>query len=158
MRWTASTYKQHVSSQVTSWMHQHPQLTVLTSPEGCSPSCAVLTQANLLWPSPRHRSINLFLLAYQRIWIETEEYSFEEKLVQDLAVSTCVAPPQCPLVGTPCTVRSWASPPWYFPSTFLPLSFTCVIVKSAWKPPNSTTYHWVALSHPCSVFQLDAHF
>uniref|UniRef100_A0A8C9YJ76 Ryanodine receptor 3 n=1 Tax=Sander lucioperca TaxID=283035 RepID=A0A8C9YJ76_SANLU len=37
-----------------------------------------------LYNLPRHRSINLFLLAYQRIWIETEEYSFEEKLVQDL--------------------------------------------------------------------------
>uniref|UniRef100_A0A8D3BWH2 Ryanodine receptor 3 n=1 Tax=Scophthalmus maximus TaxID=52904 RepID=A0A8D3BWH2_SCOMX len=45
-----------------------------------------------LYNLPRHRSINLFLLAYQRIWIETEEYSFEEKLVQDLAVSTCVIP------------------------------------------------------------------
>ncbi|GAB5572618.1 ryanodine receptor 3 [Prionailurus iriomotensis] len=32
-----------------------------------------------------HRSINLFLHGYQRFWIETEEYSFEEKLVQDLA-------------------------------------------------------------------------
>ncbi|KAK5916634.1 hypothetical protein CgunFtcFv8_011600 [Champsocephalus gunnari] len=40
-----------------------------------------------LYNLPRHRSINLFLLAYQRIWIETEEYSFEEKLVQDLATS-----------------------------------------------------------------------
>ncbi|XP_078797141.1 ryanodine receptor 3 isoform X7 [Oryzias latipes] len=38
-----------------------------------------------LYNLPRHRSINLFLQAYQRIWIETEEYSFEEKLVQDLA-------------------------------------------------------------------------
>ncbi|KAM6961301.1 ryanodine receptor 3 [Aplochiton taeniatus] len=38
-----------------------------------------------LYNLPRHRSINLFLLAYQRIWIETETYSFEEKLVQDLA-------------------------------------------------------------------------
>lgn len=37
---------------------------------------------------PRHRSINLFLNGYQNFWIETEEYSFEEKLVQDLAVST----------------------------------------------------------------------
>ncbi|CDQ71320.1 unnamed protein product [Oncorhynchus mykiss] len=41
-----------------------------------------------LYNLPRHRSINLFLLGYQRIWIETETYSFEEKLVQDLAVST----------------------------------------------------------------------
>lgn len=61
--------------------------------------CSYLTQANLLSPLLRHRSINLFLLAYQRIWIETEEYSFEEKLVQDLAVSTRVIP-QCPLVST----------------------------------------------------------
>uniref|UniRef100_A0A8L0DVD0 Ryanodine receptor 3 n=1 Tax=Oncorhynchus mykiss TaxID=8022 RepID=A0A8L0DVD0_ONCMY len=37
-----------------------------------------------LYNLPRHRSINLFLLGYQRIWIETETYSFEEKLVQDL--------------------------------------------------------------------------
>ncbi|KAJ8780551.1 hypothetical protein J1605_011466 [Eschrichtius robustus] len=41
-----------------------------------------------LSPLPlRHRSINLFLHGYQRFWIETEEYSFEEKLVQDLAKS-----------------------------------------------------------------------
>uniref|UniRef100_A0A673IK53 Ryanodine receptor 3-like n=1 Tax=Sinocyclocheilus rhinocerous TaxID=307959 RepID=A0A673IK53_9TELE len=39
-----------------------------------------------LYNLPRHRSINLFLSGYQRLWIETEEYSFEEKLVQDLAV------------------------------------------------------------------------
>ncbi|XP_009293050.2 ryanodine receptor 3 isoform X4 [Danio rerio] len=38
-----------------------------------------------LYNLPRHRSINLFLSGYQRLWIETEEYSFEEKLVQDLA-------------------------------------------------------------------------
>uniref|UniRef100_A0A8I3QCS0 Ryanodine receptor 3 n=1 Tax=Canis lupus familiaris TaxID=9615 RepID=A0A8I3QCS0_CANLF len=40
-----------------------------------------------LYNLPRHRSINLFLHGYQRFWIETEEYSFEEKLVQDLAKS-----------------------------------------------------------------------
>uniref|UniRef100_A0A672SAJ0 Ryanodine receptor 3 n=1 Tax=Sinocyclocheilus grahami TaxID=75366 RepID=A0A672SAJ0_SINGR len=39
-----------------------------------------------LYNLPRHRSVNLFLSGYQRLWIETEEYSFEEKLVQDLAV------------------------------------------------------------------------
>uniref|UniRef100_A0A8C8BA44 Ryanodine receptor 3 n=1 Tax=Otus sunia TaxID=257818 RepID=A0A8C8BA44_9STRI len=39
-----------------------------------------------LYNLPRHRSINLFLHGYQNYWIETEEYSFEEKLVQDLAV------------------------------------------------------------------------
>ncbi|KAH0620577.1 hypothetical protein JD844_021198 [Phrynosoma platyrhinos] len=38
-----------------------------------------------LYNLPRHRSINLFLHGYQKYWIETEEYSFEEKLVQDLA-------------------------------------------------------------------------
>ncbi|KAJ6667359.1 hypothetical protein lerEdw1_017337 [Lerista edwardsae] len=41
-----------------------------------------------LYNLPRHRSINLFLHGYQKFWIETEEYSFEEKLVQDLAVIT----------------------------------------------------------------------
>ncbi|XP_048805476.1 ryanodine receptor 3 isoform X1 [Lagopus muta] len=40
-----------------------------------------------LYNLPRHRSINLFLHGYQNYWIETEEYSFEEKLVQDLATS-----------------------------------------------------------------------
>ncbi|EDL79810.1 rCG26335 [Rattus norvegicus] len=40
-----------------------------------------------LYNLPRHRSINLFLHGYQRFWIETEAYSFEEKLVQDLAKS-----------------------------------------------------------------------
>ncbi|XP_038841070.1 ryanodine receptor 3-like [Salvelinus namaycush] len=38
-----------------------------------------------LYNLPRHRSINLFVLGYVRLWIETEEYSFEERLVQDLA-------------------------------------------------------------------------
>ncbi|XP_029456052.1 LOW QUALITY PROTEIN: ryanodine receptor 3 [Rhinatrema bivittatum] len=38
-----------------------------------------------LYNLPRHRAINLFLHGYQKFWIETEEYSFEERLVQDLA-------------------------------------------------------------------------
>ncbi|XP_046877714.1 ryanodine receptor 3 isoform X6 [Hypomesus transpacificus] len=38
-----------------------------------------------LYNLPRHRSINLFMTGYQRLWIETEEYFFEEKLVQDMA-------------------------------------------------------------------------
>ncbi|XP_077366254.1 ryanodine receptor 3 [Festucalex cinctus] len=56
-----------------------------------------------LYNLPRHRAINLFIPAYQRIWIEAEEYSFEEKLVQDLAVSTGRPPPapRVPCVGTP---------------------------------------------------------
>lgn len=59
-------------------------------------------------PLPRHRSINFFIPAYQRLWIEAEEYSFEEKLVQDLAVSTGLALPlpHVPCVGTPLPVLS----------------------------------------------------
>ncbi|XP_054910410.1 ryanodine receptor 3 isoform X4 [Poeciliopsis prolifica] len=38
-----------------------------------------------LYNLPRHRAINFFMPAYERLWIEAEEYSFEEKLVQDLA-------------------------------------------------------------------------
>lgn len=44
-----------------------------------------------LSPPARHRCINLFLHGYQRFWIETEENSFEETLIQDLAVSTGLA-------------------------------------------------------------------
>ncbi|XP_077408297.1 ryanodine receptor 3 isoform X2 [Vanacampus margaritifer] len=53
-----------------------------------------------LYNLPRHRAINLFIPAYQRIWIEAEEYSFEEKLVQDLAVSTGRPASRVPCVGT----------------------------------------------------------
>ncbi|XP_075893569.1 ryanodine receptor 3 isoform X4 [Nelusetta ayraudi] len=38
-----------------------------------------------LYNLPRHRAINFFIPSYQRLRIEAEEYSFEEKLVQDLA-------------------------------------------------------------------------
>lgn len=59
-------------------------------------------------PLPRHRAINFFIPAYERLWIEAEEYSFEEKLVQDLAVSTGLAlpSPHVPCVGTPLPVLS----------------------------------------------------
>ncbi|KAM7327583.1 hypothetical protein ACRRTK_013950 [Alexandromys fortis] len=40
-----------------------------------------------IYEETMHRSINLFLHGYQRFWIETEAYSFEENLVQDLAKS-----------------------------------------------------------------------
>ncbi|XP_071378264.1 ryanodine receptor 3-like, partial [Centroberyx affinis] len=61
-----------------------------------------------LYNLPRHRSINLFIPGYQRLWIEAEENSFEEKLVQDLAVSTGLALPlpPVPCVGTPLPVLS----------------------------------------------------
>lgn len=60
------------------------------------------------FPLPRHRAINFFIPAYQRLWIEAVEYSFEEKLVQDLAVSTGLALPLplVPCVGAPLPVLS----------------------------------------------------
>lgn len=66
------------------------------------------TSSHLPFPLPRHRAINFFIPAYQRLWIEAEEYSFEEKLVQDLAVSTGLALPLplVPCVGTPLPVLS----------------------------------------------------
>ncbi|MEQ2194378.1 hypothetical protein XENOCAPTIV_028294, partial [Xenoophorus captivus] len=53
-----------------------------------------------------HRAINFFIPAFERLWIEAEEYSFEEKLVQDLAVSTGLILPvrNMPCVGTPLPV------------------------------------------------------
>uniref|UniRef100_A0AAR2LK81 Ryanodine receptor 3 n=1 Tax=Pygocentrus nattereri TaxID=42514 RepID=A0AAR2LK81_PYGNA len=61
-----------------------------------------------LYNLPRHRSINLFLMGYQKLWIVAEEYSFEEKLVQDLAVSTGLASvlPRVPCVPAVCLAAS----------------------------------------------------
>ena len=36
---------------------------------------------------PRHRAVNLFLQGYEKSWIEAEEHYFEDKLIEDLAVS-----------------------------------------------------------------------
>ena len=36
---------------------------------------------------PRHRAVNLFLQGYAKFWISADDHSFEEKLVEDLAVS-----------------------------------------------------------------------
>lgn len=36
---------------------------------------------------PRHRAVNLFLQGYNKSWISAEDHNFEEKLVEDLAVS-----------------------------------------------------------------------
>lgn len=47
----------------------------------------MVTLPNLSRLPLRHRSINLFLTGYRRLWIEAETYAFEEKLVQDLSVS-----------------------------------------------------------------------
>ncbi|CAJ1067174.1 ryanodine receptor 2 [Xyrichtys novacula] len=38
-----------------------------------------------LYNLPRHRAVNLFLQGYNKSWISAEDYSFEEKLVEDLA-------------------------------------------------------------------------
>lgn len=129
-------------------MCQHPKLTCINlSLRVFSPPllCSYLTQANLLLPFLRHRSINLFLLAYQRIWIETEEYSFEEKLVQDLAVSTCVIP-QCPLVVTHVL---WGAERRPYSTTFLYLS--------SLKVRQFHHTHWLAFSHPYDVSQPHTH-
>uniref|UniRef100_A0A3Q3W2P9 Uncharacterized protein n=1 Tax=Mola mola TaxID=94237 RepID=A0A3Q3W2P9_MOLML len=40
-----------------------------------------------LYNLPRHRVINLFLQGYNKSWISAEDHSFEEKLMEDLAVS-----------------------------------------------------------------------
>lgn len=34
----------------------------------------------------RHRAVNLFIQGYNKSWISAEEHSFEEKLVEDLAM------------------------------------------------------------------------
>uniref|UniRef100_H3C4X6 Ryanodine receptor 2b (cardiac) n=1 Tax=Tetraodon nigroviridis TaxID=99883 RepID=H3C4X6_TETNG len=44
-----------------------------------------------LYNLPRHRAVNLFLQGYNKTWISTEDHSFEEKLVEDLALSGGVA-------------------------------------------------------------------
>uniref|UniRef100_A0A3Q3K423 Ryanodine receptor 2b (cardiac) n=1 Tax=Monopterus albus TaxID=43700 RepID=A0A3Q3K423_MONAL len=40
-----------------------------------------------LYNLPRHRAVNLFLQCYNKSWISAENHSFEEKLMEDLAVS-----------------------------------------------------------------------
>lgn len=41
----------------------------------------------LCLPQTRHRAVNLFLQGYEKSWIEAEEHYFEDKLIEDLAVS-----------------------------------------------------------------------
>uniref|UniRef100_A0A8C3ARP2 Ryanodine receptor 2 n=1 Tax=Cyclopterus lumpus TaxID=8103 RepID=A0A8C3ARP2_CYCLU len=41
-----------------------------------------------LYNLPRHRAVNLFLQGYEKSWIEAEEHYFEDKLIEDLAVSS----------------------------------------------------------------------
>uniref|UniRef100_A0A3Q3G895 Ryanodine receptor 2b (cardiac) n=1 Tax=Labrus bergylta TaxID=56723 RepID=A0A3Q3G895_9LABR len=42
-----------------------------------------------LYNLPRHRAVNLFIQGYNKSWISAEDLSFEEKLVEDLAVKLC---------------------------------------------------------------------
>lgn len=42
----------------------------------------------LYLPKTRHRAVNLFLQGYEKSWIEAEEHYFEDKLIEDLAVSS----------------------------------------------------------------------
>ncbi|XP_066527985.1 ryanodine receptor 2 [Hoplias malabaricus] len=41
-----------------------------------------------LYNLPRHRAVNLFVQAYRKIWVEAEEDSYENKLIEDLAKAT----------------------------------------------------------------------
>ncbi|TMS04437.1 Ryanodine receptor 3 [Larimichthys crocea] len=40
-----------------------------------------------LYNLPRHRAVNLFLQGYNKSWISAEDHNFEEKLIEDLALS-----------------------------------------------------------------------
>uniref|UniRef100_A0A8C3ASD1 Ryanodine receptor 2 n=1 Tax=Cyclopterus lumpus TaxID=8103 RepID=A0A8C3ASD1_CYCLU len=53
-----------------------------------------------LYNLPRHRAVNLFLQGYEKSWIEAEEHYFEDKLIEDLAVSSflCEKPREGPAV------------------------------------------------------------
>lgn len=51
----------------------------------------------LLLSSYRHRATNMFLDAYKRNWLETEGYSFEDKMIDDLSVRI---PPLCVVLFT----------------------------------------------------------
>ena len=87
-----------------------PACTYFPSSHFCPPSlpCLFSVLPSLSPRLFRHRSINLFLMGYQKLWIVAEEYSFEEKLVQDLAVSTGLASvlPRVPCVPAVCLAAS----------------------------------------------------
>ncbi|XP_030626784.1 ryanodine receptor 3 [Chanos chanos] len=85
-----------------------------------------------LYNLPRHRSINLFLMGYQRLWIEAEEYSFEEKLVQDLAVSIGVALAPCMPAGAPLPVECPARTMPAEPRERIPVRLVWSSSSSSW--------------------------
>lgn len=50
--------------------------------------CAFLICCYSVLQQTRHRAVNLFLQGYEKSWIEAEEHYFEDKLIEDLAVSS----------------------------------------------------------------------
>lgn len=63
---------------------QHPHVRITKS----TVICLTLDESKtLVIFSTRHRATNMFLDAYKRNWLETEGYSFEDKMIDDLSVS-----------------------------------------------------------------------
>lgn len=78
--------RNHIFYFVISSRVAHLSASCLSSPvNNCTdaniPVCSFLS---------RHRVVNLFLQGYRKTWISNEDHSFEEKLVEDLAVSAKV--------------------------------------------------------------------
>lgn len=67
---------------------QHPRVKITKQTITRKPLNKSKTQVVVTSSSPtRHRATNMFLDAYKRNWLETEGYSFEDKMIDDLSVS-----------------------------------------------------------------------
>lgn len=67
---------------------QHPRVNITKQTITRKPLNESKTQVVVTSSSPtRHRATNMFLDAYKRNWLETEGYSFEDKMIDDLSVS-----------------------------------------------------------------------
>lgn len=67
---------------------QHPRVKITKQTITRKPLNEYKTQVVVTSSSPtRHRATNMFLDAYKRNWLETEGYSFEDKMIDDLSVS-----------------------------------------------------------------------
>lgn len=67
---------------------QHPHVKIRKQTFTRKPLNESKAQAVVTGSSPaRHRATNMFLDAYKRNWLETEGYSFEDKMIDDLSVS-----------------------------------------------------------------------
>lgn len=72
----------------SSWTARFSSLH-LPSPAGnCTDANICISVCNFL---SRHRVVNLFLQGYNKTWISSEDHSFEEKLVEDLAINAKVS-------------------------------------------------------------------